>query len=86
MAVKSAENLEELDLYGGMSATNKLLKDIRDEPWQRLHWIDQDVCNLFTTYYLLRFRTGARIIPSLRRQLRLPGPRERSSARLRDDR
>lgn len=46
MAVKSAENLEELDLYGGMSTTNKLLKDIRDEPWQILQWIDQDVCDL----------------------------------------
>ena len=43
VAVKSAENLEELDLYGGMSATNKLLKAIRDEPWQKLKWIDQDV-------------------------------------------
>ena len=43
MAVKSAETLEDLDLYGGMSATNKLLKEIRDEPWQRLNWVDQDV-------------------------------------------
>ena len=43
VAVKSAENLEELDLYGGMSATNRLLKAIRDEPWQKLKWVDQDV-------------------------------------------
>ncbi|KAL2044412.1 hypothetical protein N7G274_003117 [Stereocaulon virgatum] len=50
MAVKSAENLEEMDLYGGMSATNKLLKDIRDEPWQRLQWIDQDEPESFQVY------------------------------------
>ena len=84
MAVKSAENLEELDLYGGMSTTNKLLKHIRDEPWQRLQWIDQDVCDLrlFTRYKLLTFWTGARVVPGLRRKFRLPRPGQCSSARL----
>ena len=84
MAVKSAENLEELDLYGGMSTTNKLLKDIRDEPWQRLQWIDQDVCDLrlFTRYKLLSFWTGARVVPGVRRKFRLPRPGQCSSARL----
>ena len=42
MAVKSAEGSEE-DMYGGMRATAKLLRDMRDEPWQRLAWVDQDV-------------------------------------------
>lgn len=30
-------------MYGGMGATAKLLKAMRDEPWQRLTWVDQDV-------------------------------------------
>ena len=42
MAVKSTEGNEE-DMYGTMKATAKLLRDMRDEPWQRLTWIDQDV-------------------------------------------
>jgi len=43
MAVKSAETNNELDMYGGMSETRKLLIAMRDEPWQRLKWVDQDV-------------------------------------------
>lgn len=43
MAVKSTENNDDLDMYGGMSETAKLLKAMRDEPWQRLNWVDQDV-------------------------------------------
>ena len=43
MAVKSTENNDDLDMYGGMSETAKLLKAMRDEPWQRLSWVDQDV-------------------------------------------
>ena len=68
MAVKSVENLEELDLYGGMSATNKLLKDIRDEPWQRLQWVDQDVGSphSFQDCNMLTLRPGTRILPNLR--------------------
>lgn len=46
MAVKSTENNDEFDMYGGMSQTAKLLKDMRDEPWQRLDWIDQDVSTM----------------------------------------
>ena len=42
MAIKSTEGSEE-DMYGGMRATSKLLCDMRDEPWQRLAWVDQDV-------------------------------------------
>lgn len=42
MAVKSTEPSEE-DMYGTMRATAKILRDMRDEPWQRLAWIDQDV-------------------------------------------
>lgn len=43
MAVKSTENNDELDMYGAMSETAKLLKAMRDEPWQRMSWVDQDV-------------------------------------------
>ena len=43
MAVKSADTNDDLDMYGGMSETRKLLVAMRDEPWQRLNWIDQDV-------------------------------------------
>lgn len=45
MAVKTAEGNEE-DMYGGMKATAQLLRDMRDEQWQRLTWIDQDVSYL----------------------------------------
>ncbi len=44
MAVKSTDkDEEEDDTYGRMKETAKLLKAMRDEPWQRLKWIDQDV-------------------------------------------
>lgn len=43
MAVKSTESNDDLDMYGGMSETAKLLKAMRDEPWQHLAWIYQDV-------------------------------------------
>ena len=42
MAIKSSEGSEE-DMYGGMRVTAKLLREMRDEPWQRLTWVDQDV-------------------------------------------
>lgn len=45
MAVKSTEGSEE-DMYGGMRVTARFLRDMRDEPWQRLTWIDQDVSRL----------------------------------------
>ena len=43
MAVKQTDDNDESDLYGGMSETAKLLKSMRDEPWQRLTWVDQEV-------------------------------------------
>lgn len=46
MAIKSAEGSED-DMYGGMRATAKLLRDMRDEPWQRLAWVDQDVSYVY---------------------------------------
>ena len=42
MSVKSTE-VEETDMYGGENETSKLLKAMREEPWQRKSWIDQDV-------------------------------------------
>lgn len=44
MVVKDTENPESLDVYGGMYATMKLLRDMNDEPWQKLAWIDSEVC------------------------------------------
>lgn len=42
MTVKSTDG-EETDLYGDMGETAKLLKAMREEPWQRLAWIDSEV-------------------------------------------
>lgn len=43
MAVKSAEKDDDQNMYGGMAETARLLSAMRDEPWQRLTWVDQDV-------------------------------------------
>lgn len=43
MVIKDTENNDNSDMYGGMSETAKLLREMRDEPWQHLKWIDQDV-------------------------------------------
>ena len=65
MAVKSTEGNEE-DMYGGMRVTAKFLRDMRDEPWQRLTWVDQDVSNLdsFRVGSRLSF-TGTRVVQNL---------------------
>ena len=44
MVIKTTDDNENIDMYGGMNVTAKLLRAMRDEPWQRLQWIDQDVC------------------------------------------
>lgn len=44
MTAKSAD-VDEMDLYGDMSETAKLLRAMREEPWQRLAWIDSEVCD-----------------------------------------
>lgn len=44
MTVKDAEDDEpQDDLYGGMAETLKVLRDMADEPWQRLQWVDSEV-------------------------------------------
>ena len=43
MVIKDTADNENVDMYGGMNETAKLLRAIRDEPWQRLRWIDQEV-------------------------------------------
>ena len=51
LTVKSAEDNDDdddEDFYGGMRETAKLLTAMRDEPWQRLEWIDQDVSNVYS--------------------------------------
>lgn len=46
MTVKPTDG-EETDLYGDMGETAKLLKAMREEPWQRLAWIDSEVRLMF---------------------------------------
>ena len=43
MIIKDTADNENVDMYGGMNDTAKLLRLMRDEPWQRLEWIDQSV-------------------------------------------
>lgn len=43
MVIKETADNENADMYGGMNATAKLLRLIRDEPWQHLRWIDKEV-------------------------------------------
>lgn len=68
MAVKSTEGGNEEEMYGGMKATAKILGDMRDEPWQRLAWVDQDVTyvNNYSGGSRLHF-TGTRVIQNLQR-------------------
>lgn len=42
LTVKPSEG-DDLDMYGDMSETAKLLKAMREEPWQHLSWIDSEV-------------------------------------------
>ena len=74
MAVKSTEGSEE-DMYGGMRATAKLLRDMRDEPWQRLAWVDQDVSYMNNHYVRSNQHfTGTRVIQNLQRCPGIPRP------------
>ena len=42
MRAKSTEE-DDTDSLGYTSRTTKILKDMREEPWQRLSWIDSEV-------------------------------------------
>lgn len=42
LTVKSTEPDED-EMPGGRSEIAQLLKDMAEEPWQRMQWIDQDV-------------------------------------------
>lgn len=42
LTVKSTEPDED-EMPGGRSEIAQLLKDMAEEPWQRMEWIDQDV-------------------------------------------
>ena len=54
--IKDPEEPESSDLYyGGISETISLLRQMANEPWQSLAWVDQDVsadlglfCNILT--------------------------------------
>lgn len=85
MAVKSTEANEE-DMYGTMRTTAKLLRDMRDEPWQRLDWVDQDVSSRNNDCAALSQRvSGSRVVQHLQRGLGIPRPRQRASTGLRND-
>ena len=43
LTIKAAETTDELDMYGAMGETRNLLTSMRDELWQALEWVDQDV-------------------------------------------
>lgn len=43
MMVKETVDSDNTDMYGGMQETSRLLRSIREEPWQRLRWIDTNV-------------------------------------------
>lgn len=45
MTIKKSEG-ESTDSVGDISEVAKLLKAMREEPWQRLSWIDCEVCLL----------------------------------------
>lgn len=67
MVVKPTDTNEDLDMYGGMADTAKLLRAMRDEPWQRLKWIDEEVRMLIERVGgSLLNATGPSLIPSLR--------------------
>lgn len=53
MTAKSAD-VEEMDLYGDMSETARLLRAMREEPWQRLAWVDSEVCGAFEKVKITR--------------------------------
>ena len=61
MTVKSTGKKKKGDddyIFGNMKETAKVLRAMRDEPWQRLKWIDQDVNNFHIQefYVTLTFR------------------------------
>ncbi len=49
MTVKSTE-AEETEMSSGTSEISKILQDMREEPWQRMTWIDQDVGDCLRTH------------------------------------
>ena len=47
MTIKKSEG-ESTDSVGDIGEVARLLKAMREEPWQRLSWIDCQVCLVFT--------------------------------------
>ena len=43
MVLKETPDNDNFDMYGGMNETARLLRLMRDEPWQRLQWMDERV-------------------------------------------
>ena len=49
MTAKSTE-AEDSEMYGGVGETLKLLKAMREEPWQRMEWVDEEVGSFPSTH------------------------------------
>lgn len=52
MTIKKSEG-ESTDAVGDISEVAKLLKAMREEPWQRLSWIDCEVCPVSTDLLII---------------------------------
>ena len=51
MTIKKSEG-DSADSVGDISEVAKLLKAMREEPWQRLSWIDCEVCLMSTDSFI----------------------------------
>ena len=49
LVLKETPDNDSFDMYGGMNETARLLRLMRDEPWQRLQWIDERVSHDWKT-------------------------------------
>lgn len=43
MVIKDSGDNDQAEMYGGMNETSSLLRAMRDEPWQRLQWVESSV-------------------------------------------
>ena len=43
MYIKDTGDPDQADMYGGMNETARVLRNMRDEPWQRMKWNDSTV-------------------------------------------
>ena len=73
MIIKDTADNENVDMYGGMGETAKLLRAMRDEPWQSLKWFDQSVSTFFSFAVFLLIPEGHRIVRHVRPCTKISG-------------